>query len=68
MYTGQTFIDPSRLDIDHFIPLSEAHQSGADVWTAAQREAFANDLTNEHSFLLNIDGLYILGMVDYGYS
>ena len=51
LYTGQTFTDPSRLDIDHFIPLSEAHRSGADTWTPEQRQSFANDLTNEHSLI-----------------
>ena len=51
LYTGQTFTDPSRLDIDHFIPLSEAHRSGADTWTLEQRQSFANDLTNEHSLI-----------------
>ena len=51
LYTGQTFTDPSRLDIDHFIPLAEAHRSGSDTWTPEQRQAFANDLTNEHSLI-----------------
>ena len=51
LYTGQTFTDPSKLDIDHFIPLSEAHRSGADTWTPEQRQSFANDLTNEHSLI-----------------
>ncbi|KIK00618.1 hypothetical protein K443DRAFT_679087 [Laccaria amethystina LaAM-08-1] len=35
----------SDLDIDHVVPLKEAWISGARSWTAAQREAFANDLT-----------------------
>ncbi|KAI0040495.1 hypothetical protein FA95DRAFT_1502798 [Auriscalpium vulgare] len=35
----------SDLDIDHLVPLKEAWLSGARDWTAAQREAFANDLT-----------------------
>ena len=51
LYTGQTFTDPSRLDIDHFIPLGEAHRSGADTWTPEQRQAFANDLMHEHSLI-----------------
>ncbi|KAF8063531.1 hypothetical protein FPV67DRAFT_1507045 [Lyophyllum atratum] len=35
----------SDLDIDHLVPLKEAWVSGARLWTNAQREAFANDLT-----------------------
>ncbi|EIM90136.1 uncharacterized protein STEHIDRAFT_92898 [Stereum hirsutum FP-91666 SS1] len=35
----------SDLDIDHVVPLKEAWISGARDWTAAQREAYANDLT-----------------------
>ena len=38
--------DSSSVDIDHVVPLAEAWASGADEWTTAQREAFANDLTN----------------------
>ena len=38
--------DYSTLDIDHMIPLSEAWRSGAWRWSPAQREAFANDLTD----------------------
>lgn len=45
-YTGRTFTDPRQLDIDHIVPLSEAHRSGADRWDAARRAAFANDPGN----------------------
>ena len=38
--------DSGSVDIDHMVPLAEAWASGADGWTTAQREAFANDLTN----------------------
>lgn len=34
----------SDVDIDHMVPLSESWGSGASSWTAARREAFANDL------------------------
>jgi hypothetical protein len=43
-YDGQTWTGPSDVDIDHFVPLGEAWQSGANAWTATQREAYANDL------------------------
>ena len=45
-YTGQTFTDPSDLDIDHFIPLAEAHRSGASNWNSQRKRAFANDLSH----------------------
>jgi hypothetical protein len=43
-YDGKTFTDPAALDIDHVVPLAEAWDSGASTWTAARREAYANDL------------------------
>ena len=43
-YDSLFITDASTLDIDHFVPLSEAWQSGASRWSAATREAFANDL------------------------
>ena len=45
-YTGDTFTDPRQLDIDHIVPLAEAHRSGADHWPTGQRAAFANDPDN----------------------
>lgn len=43
-YDGLVFEDSSKLDIDHFIPLKEAWESGADRWSSQRREEFANDL------------------------
>ncbi|KAL4892026.1 hypothetical protein BDV59DRAFT_202925 [Aspergillus ambiguus] len=45
-YDGETWTDPSDVDIDHVVPLSNAWKSGASDWTTDQREAFANDLEN----------------------
>ncbi|MFB7398420.1 HNH endonuclease family protein [Streptomyces sp. NPDC056191] len=42
-YDGQEVNDPAKLDIDHMVPLAEAWDSGASTWTAARREAYAND-------------------------
>jgi hypothetical protein len=45
-YTGEIHTDPRGLDIDHIIPLAEAHRSGADRWNADRRAAFANNPGN----------------------
>ncbi|KAH6676603.1 secreted protein-like protein [Halenospora varia] len=46
VYDGATWTAASDVDIDHMVPLSNAWKSGAASWTTAQRQAFANDLTN----------------------
>lgn len=52
-FTDEVFLTPLRpgttyahLQIDHTVPLKEAWQSGAQSWTPAQREQYANDMTN----------------------
>jgi hypothetical protein len=44
-YTGQIFTDPADLEINHFVPLAEAHRSGASRWPTKLRKGFANDLS-----------------------
>src|SRR5262249_54001244 len=41
---GISVTEPSKLDVDHLVPLAEAWDSGADTWTPAQRRAYANGL------------------------
>lgn len=43
-YDGVSWTDTSDIDIDHMVPLAEAWHSGAHDWSAARREAYANDL------------------------
>ena len=50
-YDGLMHTDPAELDIDHFIPLKEAWDSGAWSWTSAQRQRFANDLSDSRSLI-----------------
>jgi len=45
-YDNVTHTDPSELDVDHMVPLKEAWDSGAWNWTTAQRQTFANDLSD----------------------
>ncbi|MFI9200571.1 DUF1524 domain-containing protein [Streptomyces sp. NPDC053048] len=44
-YDGATWEDAQDIDIDHVVPLAQAWRSGANTWTNAQRQAFANDLS-----------------------
>lgn len=44
VYDGYSTDDPSELEIDHLVALSEAWRSGADAWSPERRQAFANDL------------------------
>lgn len=43
-YDGLKTNNPSNFDIDHFIPLKEAWESGASRWDEGTRKSFANDL------------------------
>lgn len=43
-YDGRETTDPSTFDIDHFVPVAEAWDSGAYAWSSSNRRAFYNDL------------------------
>ncbi|MGN5392585.1 HNH endonuclease family protein [Streptomyces sp. JL7001] len=51
-YYDEREVTPAgALDIDHMVPLAEAWDSGASAWTAARREAYANDQGQQASLV-----------------
>ena len=50
-FDGVETDDSSAFDIDHFVPLKEAWDSGAWRWNARTRERFANDLGFQGSLI-----------------
>jgi hypothetical protein len=46
LYDGVVLNSPTKVDIDHMVPLANAWRSGAAAWTTAKRGDFANDLVD----------------------
>ena len=44
-WTGQRFTEASDLDIDHHVPLANAHRSGGAEWREDRKRKFANDMS-----------------------
>ena len=50
-YTSQFFTVASDLDVDHMVPLAEAHQSGAYAWDLNKRRDYANYLADPNHLI-----------------
>jgi hypothetical protein len=46
IYDNVKVTEAGKLDVDHFVPLAEAWDSGASAWTPEKREKYANDQTD----------------------
>ena len=46
LFTGNVIQNSSEIDIDHVVPLAWAWERGANNWSDARRERFANDERN----------------------
>lgn len=53
-YSGDTFTNPTDLDIDHMVPLNYAAQHNGQIWNADKKALYANDL-NYAGHLIAVD-------------
>ena len=50
-FSDSTLTTASRLDVDHMVPLKEAHESGGYLWTSTKKKEYANDLSSPETLI-----------------
>jgi len=64
-YTGKFHRDPSKLHVDHMVPLANAHRSGGWRWDEEKKKEFANAIG--HGFhLITVEGRINISKSDKG--
>ena len=56
-YSGLEITDATTLDIDHLVPLKEAHESCGFAWDTEKRRSYANDLVDPNHSIAESRGL-----------
>ncbi len=56
-WSGETYTSADNVDVDHHVPLANAHASGGHAWDRQQKAAFYNDLDYPWALnaMLNVD-------------
>jgi hypothetical protein len=65
-YTGRTFTRADQLQVDHLVPLKEAHLSGGFLWSQDQKRRFAEDVVGGELVLTSKGGNSAKGDKDPG--
>ena len=50
-YSGLTYTDPGQLDVDHLVPLENAHRSGGWAWSRERKRDYANDVLDRNHLI-----------------
>ena len=55
-YTGTIVDDPGDLDVDHMVPLGNAHQSGGWSWSPERKREYANYMGYDNHLIATTSG------------